>query len=220
MSSIAWPAPTSCAAVASAPNSKARPTSAACRLAGCADVEQLSRRVDGLVAVAGGGVADAAVVGEQHQPGEVGVDGARHRGRQRDRGDQFTGRQRGATGRRQPSKTGATAMDSATGPGTHQRPSRLECDHQVHRVGVDAVELLRHRERGDAQVGQRRPDLAAGCGVARGPGAHRAGHVGGAERGVDTGGEVALLFVECEFHLVFPALSLGRPSSRSAMMLR
>ena len=46
-----------------------------------------------------------------------------------------------------------------------------------------------------------------------------AGHVGGAQCGVDAGREVALLFVEGELHSVF-GLSLGRPSSRSAMMLR
>ena len=115
------------------------------------------------------------------------------------------------------SRIGATAMDSVTGPGTHQWPSRSQRHHQVDRVRLDAVELLGNHQRGHAQVGQLRPHLAAGCGVAGGPRPHRGGHVGGAERGVDAGREVALLFVESRISF---RLFRGRPSSRSAMMLR
>jgi hypothetical protein len=86
---------------------------------------------------------------------------------------------------------------------------------------LDAVELLGHQQGGHPEVGQLGPDLAAGRGVPGGPGPHRGGHIGGAQRGVDAGGEIALLFVEFEVHLLFPPeASRGNPSSRSAMMLR
>src|SRR6202012_2971305 len=102
-------------------------------------------------------------------------------------------------------------------PGYAPTAQPFERDDQVDRVRVDAVEPLRHRQRGDAQVGQPRPDLAARPGVAGCPGAHRTWQVGSRQRRVDACGEVTLLFVKIEFHLDF---SRGSPSSRSAMMLR
>src|SRR6185312_12809299 len=93
----------------------------------------------------------------------------------------------------------------------------LQGDNEINRVRLEAVEPLRHRQRGDPQVGQLRPDLATGSGVATGPGAHSARNIGRRERRVDTGGEIALLRVKVESHLLF---SRGSPSSRSAMMFR
>ena len=61
--------------------------------------------------------------------------------------------------------------------------------------------------------------LRPGAGIALCPRAHRTGQIGGAEGRVDAGREVALLFVQIEFHFDF-LLSRGSPSSRSAMMLR
>ena len=77
-----------------------------------------------------------------------------------------------------------------------------------------------HGQRGDAEVGQLLPHLAAGRDIAGRPRAHRAGQVRRAQRGVDAGREVALLFVERKFHFLPPDFSRGRPSSRSEMMLR
>ena len=84
---------------------------------------------------------------------------------------------------------------------------------------LDAVEPFRHQQRRHAEVGQRRPDLAAGTGVALRPCAHRRWDACRAERRVDARREVALLFVDLEVHFC-PLGSRGRPSSRSAMMLR
>ena len=75
------------------------------------------------------------------------------------------------------------------------RADALQGHHQIHRVGADSVVLLADGQRGDAEVGQRRPDLPAGAGVTGGPRTHRRGHIGRAECGVDAGREVALLFV-------------------------
>ena len=49
---------------------------------------------------------------------------------------------------------------------------------------------------------------------------NRTGHIRRGHRRVDTGSEVVLLGGECEPHRFTPALSLGNPSRRSAMMLR
>ena len=137
-------------------------------------------------------------------------------GRQRDGGDQFAGGQR-----RAPLVLGQQKWRYRNGFGDRSgytpAAQPFERDDQVDRVRVDAVEPLRHRQRGDAQVGQPRPDLAAGAGVAGCPGAHRTRQVGSRQRRVDACGEVALLFVKIESHLDF---SRGSPSSRSAMMLR
>ena len=83
-------------------------------------------------------------------------------------------------------------------------------------MGSDPVMFLGHCQRGDAKIGQRRPHLASRRGIAVGPGSYRRRQVGGTQRRVDAGREIALLFVDFEVHL----LSLGRPSNRSAMMLR
>jgi hypothetical protein len=181
--------------------------------AGGVDVEQLSRRVDRLVRVRGGSLAASAVPGEKYQPGEVGVHGARDCGRQCHRGDQLTGRQC-----RRPFGPFVSAAEQdgrhrnrfgdRTGNAPPAQP--LERDHQIRRVRLDTVELLRHRERGDAEVGQRGPDLAARRGVTLSPGPYGGGDVGRRQRGVDAGGEVTLLFVECEFHFASQS-SLGQP---------
>ncbi|COW78586.1 Uncharacterised protein [Mycobacterium tuberculosis] len=97
-------------------------------------------------------------------------------------------------------------------------PETFERDNQIDRTGTQSVELLRYAQRGDAQVGQLLPHLAAGRHITGSPSTDDAGQVGGAERRVDAGREVALLFVECEFH--GHVFSRGSPSSRSAMMLR
>ena len=82
---------------------------------------------------------------------------------------------------------------------------------------LDAVEPLGNHQRGDAEIRQLGPDLAARGGVTVGPGADSGRKVGSTQRGVDACREVALLLVKIEFHL---ALSRGSPSRRSAMMLR
>ena len=70
------------------------------RVARGGDVEQPAGRIDGLVLVARGAVADVAVAGEQDQPRDVGVDGTRHVRWHRDGGDQFAGRQPSRSARR------------------------------------------------------------------------------------------------------------------------
>ena len=96
----------------------------------------------------------------------------------------------------------------------------FERHHQVHRIGVQAVELLRHHQCGHTEVGQLLPYLAARRGIAFGPRAYRAGQVRGAQCRVDARGEVALLFIERKFPFLLPAFSRGNPSSRSEMILR
>ena len=186
------------------------------RITGSGDVEQLSAGVDGFVLLTRGAVTDLAVAGDQDQTRRVGVDCPRHLRRQRDGGDQLTGRQRRAA-----VVVGKQNRCHRNGfgdrPGHTPAAQPLGGDHEIDGVRLDAVELLRHGQRGDAEVGQLCPHLAAGGGVARGPGPHRGGQIGGGQRRVDAGGEVALLFVQIELHFAF---SRGRPSSRSAMMLR
>ena len=75
---MAWPAPTSCAAFASTPNSKAFAVSAFCASPEAVDVEQLPCGVDGLVLTARAAVAHLTVASNENQPGGVGVDGAWH----------------------------------------------------------------------------------------------------------------------------------------------
>ena len=65
---------------------------------------------------------------------------------------------------------------------------------------LDAVELLGHHQGRHTEVGQLCPHLAAGSGVAGTPGAHGAGQVGSAQRGVDAGREVTLLVVYLKVH--------------------
>jgi hypothetical protein len=99
-------------------------------------------------------------------------------------------------------------------------PQSFTRHHQINRVGSEAVEVLRHGQCGHSQFGQSLPDFASGCGVARCPGPNRTGHIRRGHRRVDTGSEVVLLRIECEPHRFTPALSLGNPSRRSAMILR
>ena len=138
--------------------------------------------------------------------------------RKRDGGDQLTGRERTAA-----FVVGEQNRCHRDGFGDRAGhtpvPESFGGDHEVDGMRLDAVEPFGYQQRRHAEVGQRRPDLAAGTGVARRPCAHRRGNVGCAERGVDARGEVALLFVDLEVHFC-PLGSRGRPSSRSAMMLR
>ena len=76
---------------------------------------------------------------------------------------------------------------------------------------VEAVEPLRHRQRGDTQVGQLRPDLAAGGGVTAGPGTHGARHIGCRECRIDTGREIALLRVKVKIHSISLSGFPGQP---------
>ena len=70
------------------------------RITGSRRVEQLACRVDGLVLIACGAVAHLTVTGDQDQTGRVGVDGPRHVRRERDGGDQLTGRECSRSARR------------------------------------------------------------------------------------------------------------------------
>ena len=162
--------------------------------AGSADVEQLSARVQGITGVAGDAVVHLITVGDEDQPGEPGVHRTRHLRCDGRRGDQFAGSQCGAAVIRgqQDRRDGDRFGDRA---GHTVRADALQGHHQIHRVGSDSVVVLADGQGGDAEVGQRRPDLPAGAGVTGGPGTHRRGYIGRAERGVDTGREVALLFV-------------------------
>ena len=186
------------------------------RVVGCGDVEQSAARVDGLVLLTRCCVADLAVARQQDQPGRVGVEGPADLWRQCDGGDQLAGGQRRAA--IVVGKQNRHHRDGF-GDGSRHAPAAqaFAGHHQIDRVGTDPVEFLRHHQSGDAEVSQPRPDLAARCGVAIGPGAHGARDVGGGQRRVDAGREVALLRVQVESHLAF---SRGSPSSRSAMMLR
>lgn len=116
-------------------------------------------------------------------------------------------------------RTGATATDSTTGPGTHQRPSRSAAT--TRSTGVASMPSYSSATiSAVTRVGERGPHLAAVGGVTFGPRPDRGGDVGGAQRGIDARGEIALLIVEFEVHLACPFGSRGRPSNRSAMMLR
>ena len=122
------------------------------RTTSCTDVEQLSP-VDGLVCGPDSGLTHLAVLGQQHQPAKsastakarLSGSAAGDSSPAASAADRFPAIRLGWR-----AGPGATAIDSVTGPGTHQRPQSLEGDHQMHRVGFDAVELL-HRERGDAE---------------------------------------------------------------------
>ena len=88
-------------------------------------------------------------------------------------------------------------------------------------MGVQTVELLGHDQRGHAQLGQSRPHFAPRRGVTPGPGTNCARYISCGQCRVDTGREIMLLFIEYESHgFLTPALSLGKPSKRSAMILR
>ena len=166
----------------------------------------------------GGRIGDRTVGGQQHQSGGFGVDGPGHHRRQRHCRDQFTGGQcgRSLVGREQ-NRRHRNGFGHRAGHAPSAQP--FAGDHQIHRMGGQAVELLGHRKRGHTEIGQLIPDLAPRCGVTVGPGPNRGRNIGGAECGVDTGGEIALFGVESEPHDGL-APSLGRPSSRSAMILR
>ena len=144
--------------------------------------------------LARGAVTDVTVGGHQNQAGGIGVDGARNLRWHRNRRDQLTGRQRGtAVVVGEQNRCHRDGFGDRAGNTPAAEPFRG--DHQVDRVCLDAVELLRHRQRGDAEVGQLRPHLAAGCGVALRPRSHRGGQIGGGQRRIDARREVALLFV-------------------------
>jgi hypothetical protein len=210
---MAWPAPMSCAAVESLCGVSLP------RITGSTDVEELACGVDGLVLIACRAVRYLVLACDQDEPGGVCVDGARHVRGERDGRDELTGCQCAATvviGEQNRchsdgfgDRTGHTPVSEAFGG-----------HHEIHRVRVDSVEPFGHHQRRHTEVRQCGPDLAAGTGVACRPGTYGAGHVGCRKRRVDTRREVALLFVEIELHLVCPLGSRGRPSSRSAMMLR
>ena len=138
-SSIAWPAPTSCAAVASTPNSKALAVSAFCASPGRRRRRTACGRVDGLVPVARRAVAHLAVPRDQDQPGGVGVDGPRDVRWQGDGGDQLTGRERTAAlvvGQQHRCHRDGFGDRAGHAP----VPESFGGDHEVHRVCVDAVE--------------------------------------------------------------------------------
>ena len=182
--------------------------------------EQSSGRIHRLMLLADDRIADRPVLCQQHQSGEVGIDRSRHRRRHRDRRDQLAGHQLGRpviAGKENRRHRDRFGDRSRYAPATQP----LARHDDIHRVGPQAVVLLRHCQCGHAQIGQSRPDLASRCAVPIRPGSNRARHIRGPECRVDTGREIALLGIECEFHERFtPELSLGRPNSRSAMMLR
>ena len=160
-------------------------------------------------------VAHLAVPGDQNQTGRVGVDGARDMRGESDRGDQLTGcKCTAALVFGQQHRCHRDGFGDRTG--NAPVPESFGGDDEVDRMRVDAVEPLRHRQRRHAEVCQRRPDLAAGTGVAGHPRAHRRGNVGRRERSVDARGEVALLFVEIELHCFFPACPRAREADQAA----
>ena len=167
-----------------------------------------------------GAVADLPSAGHQNQARGIGVDGARNLWWHCDCRDQLARRQRrAAVVVGEQNRCHGDGFGDRAGYAPPAEP--LRGDHQVDRVRLDAVELLRHRQRGDAEVGQLRPHLAAGRRVALGPCPHRGGQIGGPQRRVDAGGEVALLFVSLKIHSrIHLLVSRGSPSRRSAMMLR
>ena len=164
------------------------------RITGGVDVEQLPTGIDRLMLLACGAVTHGTVGCDQDQAGGIRIQGPRHLRRKRDGGDQLAGGQRraavvvGKQNRRHRNGFGDRA-------GNTPPAEPLGGHHEIDRMRLDAVVALRHRQRGDAEVGQLCPYLAARCGIALGPRPHRGRQIGGGQRRVDTGGEVALLFV-------------------------
>jgi hypothetical protein len=105
----------------------------------------VAARVDGLVPLAHVRFADPAVrFGGQHQPGRVGVHGPWYLRSKHEADDQFTGCQRGA-----PIVVSQQNWCDRNGFGDragHTPASQpFQCDDQVDRVRVDAVEPFRDR---------------------------------------------------------------------------
>ena len=154
--------------------------------------------------------------GHQNQSGGVGVDRARHLRRQCDGGDQLTRRQGCASvvvGEQ--NRCHCDGFGDRTGDAPPAQP--LGGDDEVDGVRLDpsnfsgTISAVTPRSASCAHT--LRPGAVSPCAHAR----TAAGRSAAPERGVDAGGEVALLFVELEPHFAF---SRGRPRSRSAMMLR
>ena len=145
-------------------------------------------------------LGDLAVTSQQHEAGGGGVHGARHPWRLRDGGDELTGCQRAdPLVVAQQNRSHRNGFDDRAG---HTPPAQpLHGHHQIDRMGVDAVELLRDHQRRHTQVGQLGPHLTGGCGVAVSPRPHGGRQVGGTECRVDARREVALLFVDLKIHV-------------------
>ena len=76
----------------------------------------------------------------------------------------------------------------------------LERGHGLDRGGPGAAGGLVDEQGGGARLGDASPHGGAGGGVTVGPGTDHRGHVGLGQQGVDAGGEVGDLGIECELH--------------------
>ena len=180
------------------------------------DLEESAGRIHRGMPDTGRGVADHTVSGHQHQARELGADGSRHRRRQRHRGDQVPGGERcGSVVLRKQDRRHRNGLGHRTG---HTPAAQaLAGQREVDRVRTHPAEPLRHRQCGDPEIAQHRPDSATAPGIPLCPSPIRGGHVRYSHRRVDAGGEVPLFGGQAELH---DLPSLGRPSSRSAMMFR
>ena len=217
---MAWPAPISWAAVASAPNSKAR-----CRIGrpGVAGrVTSNSRRAGSTDSCgrAGLGVAHLAVAGQQDQARGVGVDGARHAAAasRPSRSAHPTPARRCA--RRRPAESvrrrwiRRRARARPSGRGVRAPPPGRPGGRSMPSNSSATASAVTPRSASVAHT------LRPGSGVAVGPGAHRAR----ARRRRRARASMLAAKSRCcssslELHVVSLG-SRGRPSSRSAMMLR
>jgi hypothetical protein len=164
-----------------------------------AGLRQRPGRVHRPVPGARRGQPHGAGLGEQDQPGRVGVRRPGQPRRQGEGGDQVPGGQAG-----QP--PGAQALVGQRGDQLRDRggrlghrprhgvmPELLACDHDVQPAGAEPAGARRYRQRGDAKPRELAPQRQAGGVVPAGPPPCGAGHVGGGEQIMQGRGELLLL---------------------------
>jgi hypothetical protein len=161
------------------------------------------------------GQPHGAGLGEQDQPGRVGVRRIRQPRRQGEGGDQVPGGQAGQPPGAQPliGERGEQLRDRRGRLGHRPRhrvmPELLAGHHDVGQAGAEPAPALRHGERGDTEPGELAPQRQAGGAVPAGPPPRGAGRVGPREQAVQRRAEQLLL-----------GRHRGSPSSRSAITVR